>query len=117
MEVSPMGAFPTKTMADLFAAASDRWTRRTTGQPMPDFYNWCVTSGLLGTGAGQFKPVSADQDATTDPEFANGASVTFVDGSMAVRDLDELRHGRPAQWRALAPLPEEILRRFEADSP
>ena len=107
-----MGALPTKTMAELFVAASERWTRRAPVEATPDFHAWCAKGGLLGTGPGQFQPAFGRPGGATDPGFADGASVTFVDDSMAVRDLDELRHGRPAQWRALAPLTEEFVRRF-----
>jgi len=115
-EVSPMHAFSTKTMADLFVAAAEQWTKRALKEAVPDFYTWCATGELLGTEPGQFKPLSGDPDTTTDREFADRASVTFVDGSIAVRDLDELQHGRPADWRVLPSLPEELLRRLQAGS-
>ena len=110
-----MRAFPTKTMAEFFVAASNRWTRRGPEEATLDLYGWCAAGGLLGTGPGQFQPVSGSPDGATQADFANGASVSFVDGSAAVRDLDELHHGRPALWRALAPLPEEVVRRFGTD--
>ena len=109
-----MRGLTTKTMAQLFVAATEQWTRRALGEPMADFYAWCLTRGLLGTAADQFAPVSVGPKAATGPDFANGATVTFVDGSVAVRDLDdEARHGRPADWRALPPLPEDPVRQSE----
>jgi len=111
-----MHALSTKTMAGLFVTAAEQWTKRALEEVVPDFYTWCLTGGLLGTAPGQFKPQSGQPDATTDPEFADGASVTFVDGSVAVRDLDELGHGRPADWRVLPSLPKELMRRLEAGS-
>jgi hypothetical protein len=104
-------------MADYFVLAADLWERRALREVVADFYTWCATAGLFGTGLGQFMPQSGEERAAPDPEFANGASVTFVDGSLAVRDLDELHHGRPADWRALPPLPEEFVRRLQDDLP
>jgi len=112
-EVS-MGSFSTKTMADLFVAAAAEWERRALREVMPDFHDWCVQSGLLGTSPWQFQPVLAE--GTADAGFASGACVTFVDGSVAVRDLDELRRGRLADWRALQRLAEELARRMDGDS-
>ena len=111
-----MHRFSTKPMADLFIAAVERWTQRALNEPVPDFYEWCLIGGLLGTGPGQFKPLSGDPTAAAAPDFADGASVTFDDGSVAVRDLDELRHGRPADWRALPSLPEDLVRQLQSGS-
>jgi prepilin-type processing-associated H-X9-DG protein len=108
-----MRGFRTKTMAQLFVAAMEQWTRRALGEPMPDFHAWCLARGLLGTAAEQFEPVSVEPKAATGPDFTNGATVTFVDGSVAVRDLDEVRLGRPADWRALPPLPEDAVRQSQ----
>jgi hypothetical protein len=105
-----MSASSKKTMADFFVMAAGLWERRSLREVAPDFYEWCAANGLFGTGLGQFKPLPDDARALPDPEFASGISVTFVDGSIAVRDLYELRQGRPADWRALPPLPEEIVR-------
>jgi hypothetical protein len=112
-EVSPMSTFSKKTMADYFALAAHLWERRALREVVPDFYSWCAANGLFGTGLGQFKPASDQAEAAPDPEFASGASVTFVDGSIAVRDLDELSHGRPADWRALPSLPEDFVQRLQ----
>ena len=111
---SPTQAFPTKTMAEHFVEAAEQWTKRGLEETLPDFYLWCVTGGLLGTAPGQFKPLPCGPDATTGQEFANGASVTFVDGSVVVRDLDELLYGRWAPWRVLPPLPDELVRRLQS---
>ena len=111
-----MRGFSTKTMADLFIAAVDRWTQRALVGAVPDFYQWCLIRELLGTGPGQFKPLSGDASAAAGPDFADGASVTFVDGSVAVRDLDELRQGRQADWRALPSLPEDLVRQLQSGS-
>jgi hypothetical protein len=111
-----MRSFSTKTMADLFIAAVERWTQRALEEPVPDFYQWCLIGELLGTGPEQFKPLSGDPSSATGPDFADGGSVTFADGSVAVRDLDELRHGRPADWRALPSLPEDIVRQLQNGS-
>ena len=110
-----MQASWSKSMADLFVAATEQWGQWALQETSPDFYTWCLAAQFLGTGPGQFKPTSADPNATTDPGFAKGASVTFVDGSVAVRDLDGLRQGRPADWHALPSLPEEVARRFQRD--
>ena len=111
---SPTQAFPTKTMAEHFVEAAEQWTKRGVEETVPDFYLWCVTGGLLGTAPGQFKPLPGGPDATSGKEFAVGASVTFVDGSVVVRDLDELLHGRWAPWRVLPPLPDELVRRLQS---
>jgi len=108
-----MHSFSTKTMADLFVAASAQWERRALREPMPDFGEWCAASDLLGAAPGQFKPVPGEPNEPINPDFASGACVTFADGSVAVRDLDELRHGRLADWRALQQLPEDLLRQLE----
>ena len=102
-----MRGFPTKTMAQLFVVAAEQWTQHAPAETVPDFYRWCLARQLLGTAPEQFKPQSTDSKAATDPDFDKGTIVTFVDGSVAVRDLDELRHRRPGDWRALPPLPED----------
>jgi hypothetical protein len=99
-----------KTMAQYFVLAADLWEKRALREVVLDFYSWCAAAGLFGTGLGQFTSVAGEGHALPDPEFASGASVTFVDGSIAVRDIDELRHGRPADWRALPSLPEDLER-------
>jgi hypothetical protein len=110
-----MPALSTKTMAEFFALAADLWEKRALREAVPDFYTWCAEAGLFGTGLGQFMPIGSEGHALPDPEFANGASVTFLDDSIAVRDLDELRHGRPADWRALPSLPDDLLQRLQDD--
>ena len=108
-----MPAFRTKTMAEYFVLAAALWEKRALREVAPDFYTFCVDTGLFGTGLGQFMPAMGEGHALPAPEFASGASVTFVDGSIAVHDLDELRHGRPADWRALPSLPEDLVRRLQ----
>jgi hypothetical protein len=112
-EVSSMGRRSAKTMADRFVAASQQWTEFALREAMPDFYMWCLIGQRLGMGPDQFKPASDDPDATTDPEFAYGNSVTFADGSVAVRDLDELENGGTADWRVLRALTRGLITRLK----
>lgn len=106
----------TRTMADLFVAATVEWERRALRKVMPPFHEWCAASNLIGTGPGQFQHAFLNTRGTNDPNFARGASVTFVDGSMAVRDLDELNRRGVADWRALQRLSEDLIRHIGADS-
>ena len=108
-----MAAFRTKTMAQYFALAAELWEKRALREVVPDFYTFCADGGLFGTGLGQFMPVAGEGHARPKSEFAGGVSVTFVDGSIAVRDLDELQRGLPADWRALPSLPQELVQRLQ----
>jgi hypothetical protein len=109
-----MGRRSAGTMAARFVAASREWTELALRQEMPDFYMWCQIGQLFGMAGDQFKPASDDPEATTDPEFASGSSVTFVDGSVAVRDLDELQNGGSADWKVLPTLPRGLISRLKA---
>lgn len=108
-----MRAPSTETMAASFVAAFEQWTEEAPEKAVPDFYTWCVSGGLLGVRPGQFKPAPGGPGAAIDPEFADGACVTFADGSVAVRDLHEQRRGQPARWHVLPSLTDDILRQWQ----